>query len=135
MGHWKCTSKGGSTSQQEGWGSGNFSFGDYRVKQELCGIRVHLVVRTSGTDLGLEQSVVVLRAVHWWPAFDPPFLLGGRSPIQRSGQLCCLNSSQQCVCMCVCVCVCTRCSHLISVVIEGSRALSHTYQNSKGSNT
>jgi hypothetical protein len=23
MGHQKCTSKGGSTSQQEGWGSGN----------------------------------------------------------------------------------------------------------------
>jgi hypothetical protein len=23
MGQWKCTSKGGSTSQHEGWGSGN----------------------------------------------------------------------------------------------------------------
>jgi hypothetical protein len=29
MGQRKCTSKEGSTSQQEGWGSGNFSFGDY----------------------------------------------------------------------------------------------------------
>ena len=65
-------------------------------KQELGGIRVHLEVRTSGSDLGLEQSVVVLRAVRRWPAFDPLFLLGGRGPIQRSGQLCCLNSSQHC---------------------------------------
>jgi hypothetical protein len=32
-------------------------------KQELGGIRVHLEVRTSSTDLGLKQSVVVLRAV------------------------------------------------------------------------
>jgi hypothetical protein len=78
MGQWKCTSKGGSTSQQEGWGSGNFSFGDYTGKQELGGIRVHLVVRTSGADLGLEQSVVVLRAVRWWPAFDPLFFWGKR---------------------------------------------------------
>ena len=52
--------KRGSTSQQEGWGSGNFSFGNYSWKQELGGIRVHLEVRTSGADLGLEQSVVVL---------------------------------------------------------------------------
>ena len=54
------------------------------------------VVRTSGADLGLEQSVVVLGVVCWWPAFDPLFFWGGgRGPIQRSGQLCCLNSSQQ----------------------------------------
>ena len=46
----KCTSKRGSTSQQEGWGSGNFSFGDYTGKQELGGIRVHLEVRTSSAD-------------------------------------------------------------------------------------
>jgi hypothetical protein len=61
----KCLSgKRGSTSQQEGWGSGNFSFGDYTGKQELGGIRVHLEVRKSGgADLGLEQSVVVLRVV------------------------------------------------------------------------
>ena len=39
---------------------GNFSFGDYKGKQELGGIRVHLEARTSGDDLGLEQSVVVL---------------------------------------------------------------------------
>ena len=31
-----------------------------RGKQELGGIRVHLEVRTSCTDLRLEQSVVVL---------------------------------------------------------------------------
>ena len=91
MGQRKCTSKGGSTSQQEGWGSGkrgstsqqegwgsrNFSLGNYTGKQELGGIRVHLVVRTSGADLGLEQSVVVLGAVRWWPTFDPLFFWGG----------------------------------------------------------
>jgi hypothetical protein len=55
--------KRGSTSQQVGWGSRNFSFGNYTGKRELGGIRVHLEVRTSGTDLGLEQSVVVLGAV------------------------------------------------------------------------
>jgi hypothetical protein len=109
----KCTSKGGSTSQQEEWGNGNtqvkeevllsrrdgasekeevllsrrdrgswnFSFGDYTGKQELGGIRVHLEVRTSSTDLGLELSVVVLGAVCWcrWPAFDPLFFLGGEA--------------------------------------------------------
>ena len=79
MGQWKCTSKGGSTSQQEGWGSGNFSFGNYTGKQELGGIRVHLVVRTSGADLGLEHSVVVLGMVHRWPAFDPLFFSGGEA--------------------------------------------------------
>jgi hypothetical protein len=34
------------------------------------------VVRTSSADLGLEQSVVVLGAVRWWPAFDPLFFSG-----------------------------------------------------------
>jgi hypothetical protein len=72
----KCTRQRGNTSQQEGWGSRNFSFGNYRGKQELGGIRVHLVVRTSGTDLGLERSVVVLRMVRQWPTFDPLFYLG-----------------------------------------------------------
>ena len=79
MGQRKCTSKGGSTSQQEGWGSRNFSFGNYTGKQELGGIRVHLVVRTSGADLGLEHSVVVLRTVCRWPAFDPLFFWGGEA--------------------------------------------------------
>jgi hypothetical protein len=40
----------------------------------------YLEVRTSGADLGLEQSVVVLRAVCWWPAFDPLFFWGGGGP-------------------------------------------------------
>jgi hypothetical protein len=75
MGQQKCTSKTGST-QQEGWGSGNFSFGNYMGKQELGGIRVHLVVRSSGADLGLEHSVVVLGMVCQWPAFDPLFFWG-----------------------------------------------------------
>jgi hypothetical protein len=81
VGQWKCTSKRGSTStsQQEKLGSGNFSFGSYTGKQELGGIRVHLVVSTSGADLGLEHSVVVLRAVHRWPAFDPLFFSGGEA--------------------------------------------------------
>jgi hypothetical protein len=48
-------------------------------KQELGGVRVHLEVRTSSSDLGLEQSVVVLGAVHWWPAFDPLFFSGGEA--------------------------------------------------------
>jgi hypothetical protein len=40
----------------------------------------YLEVRTSGADLGgLEQSVVVLRAVCRWPAFDPLFFLGGEA--------------------------------------------------------
>ena len=56
MGQQKCTSKEGSTSQQEEWGSGHFSFGNYAGKQELGGIRVHLEVRTSGADF--------LRVVH-----------------------------------------------------------------------
>jgi hypothetical protein len=34
------------------------------------------VVRTSGADLGMEHSVVVLGTVHQWPAFDPLFFLG-----------------------------------------------------------
>jgi hypothetical protein len=53
----------GNAPQQEGWGSRNFSFDNYTGKQELGSIRVHLEVRTSGADLGLEQSVVVLGAV------------------------------------------------------------------------
>jgi hypothetical protein len=35
------------------------------------------VVRTSGADLGLEHSVVVLGTVCWWPTFDPLFFSGG----------------------------------------------------------
>jgi hypothetical protein len=34
------------------------------------------VVRTSGADLGLEHSVVVLGMVRRWPAFDPLFFSG-----------------------------------------------------------
>jgi hypothetical protein len=39
MVQWKCASKRGNTSQQEGWGSRNFSFGNYTGKQELGSIR------------------------------------------------------------------------------------------------
>ena len=37
------------------------------------------MVRTSGADLGLEHSVVVLRTVRRWPAFDPLFFSGGEA--------------------------------------------------------
>ena len=37
------------------------------------------VVRTSGADLGLEHSVVVLGTVCRWPAFDPLFFSGGEA--------------------------------------------------------
>jgi hypothetical protein len=32
-----------------------------------------------GADLGLEHSVVVLRTVCQWPAFDPLFFSGGEA--------------------------------------------------------
>jgi hypothetical protein len=51
-------------------------------KQELGAIRVHLEVRTSSADLGLEQSVVVLRAVRQWPAFDPLFFWGWEAQLR-----------------------------------------------------
>jgi hypothetical protein len=44
------------------------------------------VVRTSGADLGLEHSVVVLRAVRQWPAFDPLFFSGGGGEAQFRDQ-------------------------------------------------
>jgi hypothetical protein len=63
-----------------GMGQGYFSFGNYTTwKQELGDIRVHLVVRTSGADLGPEHIVVVLGMVRQWPAFDPLFFLGGEA--------------------------------------------------------
>ena len=37
------------------------------------------MVRTSGADLGLEHSVVVLRTVRQWPTFDPLFFSGGEA--------------------------------------------------------
>jgi hypothetical protein len=62
-----------------GVGQWKFSFGSYTGKQELGGIKVHLVVRTSGADLGLEHSVVVLGAVRWWPSFNPLFFSWGEA--------------------------------------------------------
>jgi hypothetical protein len=44
------------------------------------------VVRTSGADLGLEHSVVVLQTVRRWPAFDPLFFLQGGGEAQFRGQ-------------------------------------------------
>jgi hypothetical protein len=60
-----------------GMGQRKFFFWQLQGKQELGGIRVHLVVRTTGADLRLEHSVIVLGTVHWWPAFDPLFFSGG----------------------------------------------------------
>ena len=60
-----------------GMGQQKFFFWRLHRKQEHGGIRVHIVVRTSGADLGLEHSVVVLGMVRQWPAFDLLFFLGG----------------------------------------------------------
>ena len=62
-----------------GMGQQKFFFGNYMGKQELGGIRVHIEVRTSGADLGLEHSVVVLGTVRQWPTFDPLFFSGGEA--------------------------------------------------------
>jgi hypothetical protein len=76
----KCTSKRGSTSQQEGWGSRNFSLGSYTGKQELGGIRVwsgHLRWLRAGTFCGCSQN-----DTRFWP----PFLLGGGGEAQFRDQ-------------------------------------------------
>ena len=39
------------------------------------------MVRTSGADLGLEHSVVVLGAVHRWPTFDSLFFSRGEAQL------------------------------------------------------
>ena len=62
-----------------GMGQRKFFFWQLHREAGTWRIRVHLEVRTSGTDLGLEQSVVVLRAVCRWPAFDPLFFSGGEA--------------------------------------------------------
>jgi hypothetical protein len=59
-------------------GMGQQKFFFWRLHEE-AGTWYQGVIRTSGTDLGLEQSVVVLRAVCRWPAFDPLFFLGGEA--------------------------------------------------------
>ena len=69
MGQQKCTSKRGSTSQQEEWGSENFFF--WQLHGEAGTWWYQGVVRTSGADLGLEHSVVVLRTMRWWPLLTP----------------------------------------------------------------
>ena len=70
MGQWKCTSAGGMGQQK-------FFF--WRLHGEAGTWWYQGVVRTSGADLGLEYSVVVLRMVHWWPAFDLLFSSGGEA--------------------------------------------------------
>ena len=59
-------------------GQRKFFFWRLLGKQELGDIRVHLIVKTSGAELGLEHSVVVLGTVRRWPAFDPLFFSGER---------------------------------------------------------
>ena len=65
-------------------------------------VRVHLEVRTSGADLGLEQSVVVLRVVRRWPALDPLFFLGGEAKFRDQDNSVVLIAPNMCVCVCVC---------------------------------
>ena len=65
MGQRKCASAGGMGQQKErkyfsagGMGQRKFFFGDYKGKQELGGIRVHLEVRTSSANfLGAVRPV------------------------------------------------------------------------------
>jgi hypothetical protein len=88
--HFSAGGRGGGrgSTQQEGgkrkyfsaggMGQRKFFFWRLHGKQELGGIRVLLVVRTSSADLGLEQSVVILGVVRRWPAFDPLFFSGER---------------------------------------------------------
>jgi hypothetical protein len=95
----KCTSKRGSTFQQEGWGSRNAQVkGEVQVLISRRGGAVenfllavtrgsrNLVVSGCGQDisddLGLEHSVVVLRMVCWWLAFDPLFFSGERPNLE-----------------------------------------------------
>jgi hypothetical protein len=77
MGQQKCTSSGGMCQQKRKYfsaggngqwnkrkyfsagGMGQWKFFFWRLHGE-AGTSVHLEVRTSGADLGLEQSVVVL---------------------------------------------------------------------------
>jgi hypothetical protein len=87
IGQQKCTSKGGNTSQQEEWGSRNFSFGNYTGKQELGGIKVHLVIRTSGADLGWNILWLFSERCIGGPLLTPFSSRGrGGGPIQRSRQ-------------------------------------------------
>ena len=53
-------------------------------KQELGGIRVHLVVRTSSADLGLEQSerCIGVSVARFWP---PLFFSGGEAQFRDQG--------------------------------------------------
>ena len=52
-------------------GAGQWKFFFWQLDGEAGTWWYQGVVRTSGTDLGLEHSVVVLRMVCRWPAFDP----------------------------------------------------------------
>ena len=68
---WRLHGEAGTWNQGTSWGQ------DIR-----CWLR-------AGTICGCSWSSVSV--AHFWPTF----LLRGRGPIQRSGQLCCLNGSQQ----------------------------------------
>jgi hypothetical protein len=48
------------------WGSRNLAVSGY-------------ILKSGHPDLGLEQSVVVLRTVHRWHTFDPLFFSGGEA--------------------------------------------------------
>jgi hypothetical protein len=69
-------------------GVGQWKFFFWQLHREAGTWWYQGVVRTSGADVGLEHSVVVLRMVCRWPTFDPLFFSGGgvRGLIQRSGK-------------------------------------------------
>ena len=60
-------------------GVGQWKFFFWQLQGEAGTWWYQGVVRTSGADLGLEHSVVVLGTVHRWPAFDPLFFSGGET--------------------------------------------------------
>ena len=58
-------------------GVGQWKFFFWQLLEEAGTWWYQGVVRTSGADVGLESSVVVLKTVCRWPAFDPLLFSGG----------------------------------------------------------
>jgi hypothetical protein len=62
-------------------GVGQWKFFFWQLQGE-AGTWWYQGVDTSGTNLGLEHSVVVLRTVRRWSTFDPLFFLGGEAQFE-----------------------------------------------------
>jgi hypothetical protein len=84
MGQRKCTSVGGMGQLKKrkyfsvgGMGQRKFFFWRLQGEAGTWWYQGTSLYPDLGADLGLEQSVVVLRAVRWWNAFDPLFFCGG----------------------------------------------------------